>query len=72
MTMRMGLALGMHVKNDDPTATVVKKEHLARMWWGIYSLEQVVSTIIGRPSIGIFENCSVPRYYESPGTQTRL
>jgi hypothetical protein len=50
----------MHVRNEDPAATAVKKELLSRVWWGFFSLEQMLSTITGRPSVGLEKHISVP------------
>lgn len=33
---------------------------LVRTWWSLYSLEQMLSTTTGRPSIVVDSNCSVP------------
>jgi hypothetical protein len=60
MSVRIGYALGMHVRNEDPSATAVKKELLSRVWWGFFSLEQLLSTITGRPSVGLEKHISVP------------
>ncbi|KAF2709484.1 hypothetical protein K504DRAFT_481868 [Pleomassaria siparia CBS 279.74] len=58
--LRIGYALGMHVRNEDPGASAVKKELFARVWWAFYSLEQILSVITGRPSAGQEAQCSVP------------
>ncbi|KAF2187211.1 hypothetical protein K469DRAFT_738344 [Zopfia rhizophila CBS 207.26] len=60
ISLRFAYALGLHVRNEDPTATVAKKETLLQMWWGLYSLEEVLSTIAGRPSFVLEDFCSVP------------
>ncbi|KAF2000680.1 hypothetical protein P154DRAFT_575736 [Amniculicola lignicola CBS 123094] len=59
MSLRFGYSLGLHVRNEDRTATQVKKEVLSRMWWGLYSLESILSNITGRPSVGIASHISV-------------
>ncbi|KAF2643292.1 hypothetical protein P280DRAFT_422007 [Massarina eburnea CBS 473.64] len=59
MAVRSGFGLGLHVRNEDRTATFVKKEVLARTWWGLYTLEMLLSVITGRPSVGIESYCSV-------------
>jgi hypothetical protein len=50
----------MHVRNEDPAASAVKKELLCRVWWGFFSLEQILSAITGRPSVGLEKHISVP------------
>ncbi|KAF1951687.1 hypothetical protein CC80DRAFT_191676 [Byssothecium circinans] len=59
MAVRSSFSLGLHVRNEDRTATAVKKEILARIWWGVYTLERLLSVITGRPSVGIESQCSV-------------
>ncbi|KAH7108881.1 fungal-specific transcription factor domain-containing protein [Dendryphion nanum] len=59
-SLRFAHALGLHVRNEDRTATVPQKEILLRMWWGLYSLEGILSTIVGRPSFVLEEYCSAP------------
>lgn len=60
MSLRFGIALGLHVRNEDKNATSVKREHLSRIWWGHFCLETLISAITGRPSIGTGGICSVP------------
>ncbi|KAJ4295076.1 hypothetical protein N0V90_007084 [Kalmusia sp. IMI 367209] len=59
-SLRYAHALGLHVRNENRAATVLQKEILLRMWWGLYSLERNVSTIVGRPSCVLDDFCSVP------------
>lgn len=58
--MRFASALGLHVRNEDPTASLTKKELLVRIWWSLYSLERLLSVLTGRPSVIVDSNCSVP------------
>ncbi|KAF2867970.1 fungal-specific transcription factor domain-containing protein [Massariosphaeria phaeospora] len=60
MSLRGGCALGLHMRNEDRNASVEKKEILGRIWWGLYSLERILSAITGRPSVGMESDCSVP------------
>ena len=57
--MRFAYALGLHVRNEDKKATALKKENLVRIWWGVCSLERVLTAIAGRPSAIHDEYCSV-------------
>lgn len=59
MALRFGYALGMHVRNEDRSATAVRKELLTLTWWSVYSLERILSAITGRPSIVAEAYCSV-------------
>lgn len=58
--MRSAYALGLHLRNEDPSASTVKREEQVRTWWALYSLERVLCTITGRPSIITDEVCAVP------------
>ncbi|KAH7078360.1 fungal-specific transcription factor domain-containing protein [Paraphoma chrysanthemicola] len=60
MALRFGYALGLHIRNEDRASGAAKKEVLARVWWGHYSLERLLAAMTGRPSIGINRTCSVP------------
>ncbi|KAF2848752.1 C6 transcription factor-like protein [Plenodomus tracheiphilus IPT5] len=60
MAIRAAYSLGLHVRNEDPSATAVKRETLVRTWWSLYSLERTLSIITGRPSIIVDSYCSVP------------
>ncbi|KAL5382878.1 hypothetical protein PMIN03_012016 [Paraphaeosphaeria minitans] len=52
MSIRFGFSLGLHIRNEDRTATAVKKEILSRIWWAVYSLDRTLSAVTGRPSVG--------------------
>lgn len=58
MAIRFGFSLGLHVRNEDRSATAVKKELLSRIWWAVYSLDRILSAITGRPSVGAEIYCS--------------
>jgi hypothetical protein len=58
--LRSGIAMGLHVRNEDQNLDVVKKENLSRIWWGNHCLELLVSAITGRPGIEMEGICSVP------------
>lgn len=59
-SLRYAHALGLHVRNEDRTVTISKKETLLRIWWSLYSIDGIISTIVGRPSFVIQDFCSVP------------
>ncbi|PVH92275.1 hypothetical protein DM02DRAFT_544015 [Periconia macrospinosa] len=59
-SLRLAHALGLHVRNESRTSTVVRKEIWLRMWWGVYSLERHLSTIVGRPNFVNESYCSAP------------
>ncbi|KAF2109257.1 fungal-specific transcription factor domain-containing protein [Lophiotrema nucula] len=60
MALRFGYSLGLHVRNEDKTASPVKRELLCRIWWATYALERMISSFTGRPSVGVEDDCSVP------------
>ncbi|KAF2196678.1 hypothetical protein GQ43DRAFT_476103 [Delitschia confertaspora ATCC 74209] len=60
VAIRLAQSLGLHVRNEDYTASEFKKETLARTWWSIYLVESILSVLTGRPSIITSAYCSVP------------
>lgn len=67
MALRFAVALGLHVRNDDCSASDVKREVLIHVWWSLYNLERQLTIMTGRPS-GIGEQfCSVPLPQSLPG-----
>lgn len=60
MALRSAYSLGLHVRNEDPSATAVKRETLVRTWWSLYSLERTLCILTGRPSMIADSCCSVP------------
>lgn len=60
IAIRFAYTLGLHVRNEDPSATTSKRETLVRTWWSLYLLERTLSVVTGRPSIIVDSCCSVP------------
>lgn len=60
VALRFATALGLHVRNEDPSASEAKREVLVRVWWSLYYLERQLSIITGRPSVIVDSCCSVP------------
>ncbi|KAF1913756.1 fungal-specific transcription factor domain-containing protein [Ampelomyces quisqualis] len=60
MAVRFGYALGMYIRNEDRSLGAADKEILSRIWWGHCSLESLLATITGRPSIAFRQGCTVP------------
>ena len=50
----------MHLRNEDGSTDVARKELNSRIWWAHYSLERLVSALTGRPSLDMGYLCSVP------------
>jgi hypothetical protein len=60
MALRFAHALGLHVRNEDPSSTAPNRESLVRIWWSLYILDRHLSVITGRPSVVVDSFCSVP------------
>ncbi|KAK7177536.1 hypothetical protein PSPO01_16415 [Paraphaeosphaeria sporulosa] len=60
VALRFATALGLHVRNEDPSASGAKRELLVRVWWSLYYLERQLTIITGRPSVIVDSCCSVP------------
>lgn len=60
ISIRFALAVGLHLRNENPSADRAKKEGLARTWWCLHSIECLVSSITGRPPIIAEEQCTIP------------
>lgn len=60
ISLRFALAVGLHLRNEDPSALPDRKETLVRIWWSLHSVECLLSSITGRPCIIDNEDCTVP------------
>ena len=69
VALRSAYSLGLHVRNEDPSANASKRETLVQTWWSLYSLERILSIITGRPSIIVDSCCSVPLPMTNPGEE---
>lgn len=65
ISLRFALAAGLHLRNGDPLALPTKKESLARTWWSLHSIENLLCTLIGRPCVIPNDQCTVPLPGES-------
>lgn len=71
MSLRFALAVGLHLRNEDPDAPPGRKETLARIWWSLHSVECLLSSITGRPCIIANEDCTVPLPQPLPEERTK-
>ncbi|KAL6157198.1 hypothetical protein ACJQWK_06830 [Exserohilum turcicum] len=71
LSLRLALALGLHLRNENPALDEDKKEPLARTWWCLHAIECLVSSITGRPPVIGNEDCTVPLPKSIPGSSTR-
>jgi hypothetical protein len=60
ISIRYALALGLHLRNEDQTINVVKKERLVHIWWALQILEGSLSIMLGRPSLVVEDIYSTP------------
>ncbi|KAF2853841.1 hypothetical protein T440DRAFT_389569 [Plenodomus tracheiphilus IPT5] len=59
-SIRLALALGLHLRNEDPSLNDAEREPLVRTWWCLHTIECLVSSITGRPPVIASEDCTVP------------
>lgn len=59
LSIRLALALGLHLRNEDPTVSDSRRSTLVHTWWTLHSIECLVSTITGRPPVISIEDCTV-------------
>lgn len=71
LSIRLALALGLHLRNEDPSLDEAKKESLARTWWCLNSIECLVSSITGRPPVVGNEDCTVSLPRSSSASSAR-
>jgi hypothetical protein len=63
ISVRLALALGLHLRNEDPKAKEADKRSNIRTWWMLHSVECLISILIGRPTTIPFADCTVPLPY---------
>jgi hypothetical protein len=60
IALRYALALGLHLRNEDQTVEIVRKERLAQTWWALQTFEGSLNMMLGRPSPVAEDYCSTP------------
>ena len=60
LALRFAYSLGLHVRNEDSSASEEQRQMLVRVWWSLYSLERTLGIMTGRPSTTVNTFCSVP------------
>ncbi|CAI6309904.1 unnamed protein product [Periconia digitata] len=58
IAIRFALALGLHLRNEDPNTPASKKDTLVRTWWSLHAIECLVSSVTGRPCVLAPEDCT--------------
>ena len=60
LAIRYATCLGLHLKAADGTLTQSELEERARLWYSLYSLEVVMSEVLGKPPLTTLEYTTVP------------
>ncbi|KAL1619968.1 hypothetical protein SLS56_009887 [Neofusicoccum ribis] len=60
LACRQATALGLHLRNLDPSSSAISKEKRVRVWWSLYYLEYLLCEITGRPTAIDRRFCSTP------------
>jgi hypothetical protein len=67
LAIRLALALGLHLRNEDVGVGESNKESRVLTWWSLNSIECLMSTTTGRPPAVAVEDCTVPLPHSLPG-----
>lgn len=59
IAIRLALALGLHLRNEDPLTPAWKKEIGVRTWWSLHAIECLLSAVTGRPCVLSHKDCTV-------------
>ncbi|PZD23065.1 fungal specific transcription factor domain containing protein, partial [Pyrenophora tritici-repentis] len=60
IAIRHAQAAGLHLRFKDPAISPKRKKTLAQIWWALYSIESILTSITGRPRTIAAEDCTVP------------
>jgi hypothetical protein len=71
LSVRLALALGLHLRNEDPSLDTVRKEALVKTWWCLHSIECLLSSITGRPPVIANEDCTISLPQATSGSPER-
>jgi len=71
LSIRLALALGLHLRNEDTSLSDSRREPLVKTWWCLHSIECLVSSITGRPPVIGNEDCTVSLPQQSPESPIR-
>jgi hypothetical protein len=72
LAIRLALALGLHLRNEDVGVGESNKESRVLTWWSLNSIECLMSTTTGRPSAVSFEDCTVPLPHSIPDERENI
>jgi hypothetical protein len=71
LSIRLALALGLHLRNEDFETGELNKESRVHTWWSLNSIECLMSTTTGRPPVVASEDCTVPLPHSLPGEREK-
>ncbi|MCJ1437266.1 hypothetical protein MMC27_006652 [Xylographa pallens] len=60
ISMRYSVALGLHLRNENPRLSDPNKEIRYRVWWALYGLERSLGVMTGRPTSVVDLDCMTP------------
>ena len=60
MAVRAGIGLGINLRNETLSTPDASKEIRYRVWWALYTLEHILSTMTGRPTSVFDHACTTP------------
>jgi hypothetical protein len=60
IAIRHAQAAGLHLRHEDASMSPERGKDLARIWWSLYSIECVLTSITGRPRTISAIDCTVP------------
>lgn len=60
IAIRHAQAAGLHLRHEDPSMSPKRRKALAQIWWSLYSIECVLTSITGRPRAVSAIDCTVP------------
>jgi len=58
IAIRLALALGLHLRNEDPKIPLSKKKTMLCTWWSLHAIECQLSAITGRSCVLSHEDCT--------------
>ena len=68
VSIRLALALGLHLRNENAALDDAKKEPLVRTWWCLHAIECLASSLTGRPPVIGDADCTVSMPKSMPGS----
>jgi len=60
IAIRHAQAAGLHLRYEDPEISPKRRKTLAQIWWALYSIECILTSITGRPRAIAAKDCTVP------------